>query len=252
MRETPTSAMILAAGWGMRLRPLTLKTPKPLIPVAGRSMLDRVLDAACQAGIENFVVNVHHLADQVEDHLAAREGLQIQISDERARLLETGGGVTKALPLLQGDAFFVINSDNFWIDRRGSSALARMIDLWRKTNRDDVKALLLVTPKDRAFGYRGAGDFSFSFRKEDFGTLQRRGNEPEAPFIFTGVQILDRQLFDLCAAEPFSLNRIYDLALRQAGLYGLILEGQWFHIGDPEALSQAEGRLSHGGIDCDN
>ena len=230
----PTRAMILAAGRGERMLPLTETKPKPLIPVRGRSLLDRILDRLHDFGIEEVVVNHHHLGQQIVEHLQKRSDFAIQFSPE-TELLETGGGVAQALPLLGSEPFLVINGDVLWLD--GSTpSLERLSAAW---DGDAMDALLLMQPTVSAFGYDGDGDFFL----EPHGQLHRRGEARVAPFIFAGVQILSPTLFDGVAVEPFSLNRLYDRALEAERLFGVRHDGVWFHIGTPDGLAEAEAAL---------
>jgi MurNAc alpha-1-phosphate uridylyltransferase len=234
----PEAAMVLAAGLGKRMRPLTATRPKPLIEVAGATLLDHALARLAIARVPRAVVNVHYMADQVEAHVARRPaGLEIRISNERPQLLETGGGVARALPLLDADPFFVLNSDNFWIDGVAPT-LAGLAAKWEPTRMD---ALLLLVPLARAHGYEGSGDFHM----DESGRLRRRAECRVAPYVFSGVQILARSLFDGVAVEPFSLNRLYDQALAQGRLYGALHSGLWFHVGTPEAIAETEAVLAH-------
>ncbi len=227
--SVPTHAMILAAGLGLRMRPLTERTPKPLIPVAERSMLDRVLDHLDQVGVANRVVNTHWLGEQIHRHLAGHPG--IAFSDE-ADLLETGGGVAKALPLLGERAFYVCNADILWTN--GSSpALARLAAAWEDARMD---GLLLLQSTATAFGYEGRGDFLVG----PDGRLRRRAPEETSPTLFTGVQILHPRLFAGAPAGKFSLNLLYDRAAAAGRLYGILHDGAWYHIGTPQALAEAE------------
>ena len=232
----PQSAMILAAGLGKRMRPLTTLRPKPLVEVAGRTLLDRVLDHVRASGIGQVVVNVHYLADQIDAHLARRaQDLDVRISDERALLLETGGGVVKALPLIDADPFYVINADNMWID--GAVDTLRMLaQRWDPAQMD---ALLLLVPLARANGYEGAGDFHM----DGLGRLRRRTGVRVAPYVFSGVQILSKSLFAGEPVEPFSLNRIYNKAMAEGRLFGLAHPGLWFHVGTPESVTKTELEL---------
>lgn len=234
----PTHGMVLAAGLGLRMRPLTDATPKPLIPVAGRCMLDRALDQLTAAGVIHRVVNSHYLADKVAAHVRDRQhdegpAAEITVSHE-PDLLDTGGGVAKALPLLGAKPFFVINGDILWRDG-AESALRRLAARW-----DDgaMDALLLVHPRETAIGYDGVGDFLL----HGDGRLARRTAEV-APFIFTGVQLLSPRLFADAPAGAFSLNRLYDRAMAAGRLHGLVHTGHWFHIGTPDGLRLAEDRL---------
>lgn len=234
----PQAAMVLAAGLGKRMRPLTDTRPKPLIEVAGATLLDHALARLAAEGVCQAVVNVHYMADQVEAHLARRApGLAVRISDERGRLLETGGGVAKALPLIDADPFLVVNSDNLWIDGV-SPTLGLLAAHWDAARMD---ALLLLVPLARAHGYEGAGDFHM----DSGGTLRRRAEHRVAPYVFSGVQILAKRLFDEVAIEPFSLNHLYDHALSQGRLYGAPHGGLWFHVGIPAAIAKTEAVLAH-------
>jgi MurNAc alpha-1-phosphate uridylyltransferase len=234
----PTHGMVLAAGLGLRMRPLTDTVPKPLIPVAGRCMLDRALDQLTAAGVSRRVVNTHYLAEKVAAHLRARqrdEGVTAEIAvSHEPDLLDTGGGVVKALPLLGDKPFFVVNGDILWRDG-AEPALRRLAARW-----DDgaMDALLLVHPREQAIGYDGPGDF----RLQADGTLARRDADL-APFVFTGVQILSPRLFAGAPVGAFSLNRLYDRAAAAGRLRGLVHTGQWFHIGTPDGLRLAEDRL---------
>lgn len=233
MMAGPGHAMILAAGLGLRMRPLTLTLPKPLISVAGRCMLDRVLDHLDQVGVAEKVVNAHWLGEAIHRHLAARPG--IAISDE-AVLLETGGGVAKALPLLGDRAFYVCNADIVW-QNGPEPALTRLAAAWDDQRMD---ALLLLQPTATAFGYEGSGDFLL----DTDGRARRRPADRVSPLLFAGVQILHPRLLAGCAVEPFSLNRLYDRAAAAGRLYGLVHDGAWYHIGTPEALVEAEKVIS--------
>lgn len=225
-------AMVLAAGLGLRMRPITLTTPKPLVEVAGRTMLDRALDHLARAGIEDMVVNTHWLAERVKEHLAGWP--EVRLSHE-PDLLETGGGVAKALPLLGHDPFFVANSDIIWTDGQ-SPALERLVQAWDTYKMD---ALLLLMPTAKAVGYEGKGDFFL-----DANGVPRRRRDPEvAPLLFAGVQILHPRLFEGCPEGKFSLNVLYDRALEEGRLYGLVHDGNWYHVGTPEALPEVEALL---------
>jgi MurNAc alpha-1-phosphate uridylyltransferase len=221
--------MILAAGLGLRMRPITLTLPKPLVPVAGRTMLDRVLDHLDDADCPNHVVNLHYLGAKIRAHLAGRKNIAFS---EEPDLLETGGGVAKALPLLGIDPFFVCNADIIWRDR-GTSSLIRLADAFDPSQMD---ALLLLQPCDHAFGYDGKGDFHLA----PDGRLRRRGGDETAPFLFAGVQILHPRLFTSVPKEAFSLNLLYDRAMTTERLFGMVHDGDWYHIGTPAALDQAD------------
>lgn len=232
----PTSAMVLAAGIGSRMRPITDSLPKPLVSVGGRTLLDHALDRLADAGIARAVVNVHHFADLVEQRLAGRERPRIVISDERDRLLETGGGTRKALPLLGPEPFLLMNTDSLWIEG-GEANLARFCAAWDPARMD---ILMLLAPMATSVGYDGAGDFSMAAD----GVLQRRGPRQEAPFVYAGVLYLKPELFADTPDGSFSLNLLFDRAIARERLYGLCLDGQWLHVGTPAAIGEAEERLA--------
>ncbi|MDX1974350.1 MAG: nucleotidyltransferase family protein [Rickettsiales bacterium] len=228
-----SKAMVLAAGLGMRMRPLTEHTPKPLIKVAGKALLDHALDWLAAAGIEQVVVNMHYLAEQIETHLASRVQPAVTFSYEPV-LLETGGGVVQALPLLGEGAFFVANSDTICVDG-ATPALHRLLASWDESQMD---ALLLLHPVEKAVGYPGKGDFFL-----DKQTPRRRGQAVSAPYVFTGVQLLHPRLFSSAPQGAFSMNILYDQALAQGRLKALVHDGDWLHVGDVDGLKQAEDRL---------
>ena len=230
----PRRAMVLAAGRGERMRPITATTPKPLVVVCGRTLLDRVLDHLGAAGIAGVVVNTHYLADQVARHVAAREAPPIDVSHEEV-LLDTGGGVANALSRLGTTPFFVVNSDALWIDG-ATPALERLAEAWRD---GDMDALLLLVPTAAATGYDGIGDYN----RDESGALRSRQGDT-APYVFGGVQILHPRLFDGAAVEPFSLKRLYDRAEASGRLFGLVHDGAWYHVGTPGALAEVEGKLA--------
>jgi N-acetyl-alpha-D-muramate 1-phosphate uridylyltransferase len=237
----PATAMVLAAGLGKRMRPLTATRPKPLVEVAGRTLLDRALDRVEAAGITTAVVNAHYFADQIEAAVATRRaatggGLEIRVSDERAELLETGGGVTKALPLIDADPFFVVNADNMWID--GSADTLRLLaQRWDAATMD---ALLLLVPLARASGYEGRGDFHL----DPDGVVRPRGEVRIAPFVYSGIQLIAKRLFDGEKPEPFSMWRVWNRALAAGRLYGAGHQGLWFHVGTPASVGETEGLLA--------
>jgi MurNAc alpha-1-phosphate uridylyltransferase len=232
----PTSAMVLAAGLGKRMRPLTATRPKPLIEVAGRTLLDRALDHLVTAGVGRAVVNTHYFADQVDSHLRSRSDLDIRFSDERSRLLETGGGVTKALPLLDADPFYVVNSDNLWVD--GSlDTLKLLAQRWDPAQMD---ALLLLVPLARATGYEGRGDFHM----DTAGCIRGRVEHRVAPYVFSGVQMLAKAPFEGEPVEPFSMWRVWERMLAAKRLYGVVHQGLWFHVGTPHAVTETEALLA--------
>jgi N-acetyl-alpha-D-muramate 1-phosphate uridylyltransferase len=226
------TAMVLAAGHGERMRPLTDKIPKPLVTLAGRPLIDHVLDRLKAAQVEKAVVNVHYLADQIETHLRARGEPQIVISDERELLLDTGGGTKKALPLLGAGPFFIHNSDSVWSEGV-TPALNAMLRQWDPSEMD---CLLLLAPLSSSMGYFGRGDFSMAAD----GRLVRRGERQVVPFAFAGVSLCDQRLFKDAPDGPFSLNLSWDRALQTGRLFGIRLDGCWMHVGTPEALKEAE------------
>lgn len=230
-------AMVLAAGLGTRMRPLTDAIPKPLVEVDGRPLIDHVLDRLAQAGIGEAVVNVHHHADLLEAHLAKRSGPpRIIISDERACLLETGGGIVKALPLLGPEPFVSVNSDSIWVEGFRPN-LPRLMESFEPERMD---ALLLLAPSALAVGYDGLGDF----RMDQDGRLERRAERLVAPFIYPGACVLKPSLFAGMEEKPFSLNRVFDKAAEAGRLFGLRMEGLWMHVGTPDAIALAEEAIA--------
>ena len=230
----PMTAMVLAAGLGTRMRPLTDDRPKALVEVGGRALIDHVLDRLAGAGVRRAVVNVHAFADQLEAHLAGRADLEIVISDERAALLETGGGLRKARPLLGEAPILAANIDTLWTD---ATLIDRLIAAWDPARMDD---LLALAPMSRTLGFDGPGDF---FRAAD-GRLTHRGEAARAPYAFMGVHILDPRLIDAWPERPHSLFEHW-LEFAAAGrLHGLVAEGLWMHVGDPAALALAEAELA--------
>ncbi|WP_380878843.1 mannose-1-phosphate guanylyltransferase [Sphingomonas sp. DBB INV C78] len=232
------TAMVLAAGLGKRMRPLTATRPKPLVEVAGKALLDHVLDHLRAAGIQRAVVNVHYLADALEAHIKRKSspGMEIIISDERDLLLETGGGVTRALPLIEDDHFLVVNSDNLWVD--GPVDAIRLLgQRW-----DDAKmdALLLLVPQARANCHSGPGDFHMDAN----GVLARRRPGKVAPFVFTGVQLVSRRLFADAPEGPFSTNILWDRAIAAGRAFGVVHQGLWFDVGSPPAIARTEALLA--------
>ena len=236
MATTPKTAMVLAAGMGTRMRPLTDRRPKPLVPVAGKALLDHVLDRLAEAGVERAVVNVHAFAEQMIDHLESRSEPQIAISDERGLLLDTGGAVVKALPELGAEPFFHLNADTIWIDGVQPN-LARLADAFDAASMD---ALLLLAPTAGSVGYAGRSDFSMTAD----GRLRRRAEREVAPFVYAGAAILTPQLFEGSPPGAFSLNTLFDRAAAAGRLYGLRLEGLWMHVGTPDAIVAAEAAIT--------
>ena len=243
MSGAPTTAMVLAAGLGTRMRPLTDDRPKALVEVAGRALVDHVLDRLSEAGVERAVVNVHWYAHRLEHHLAARgRGPDIVISDERPQLLETGGGLKKAAPLLGPDAVFVANIDSVWTDngREGNSALNQLARLWNPSTMD---AALLLAKREGSIGFEGAGDVFLG----DDGRLTFRGDAPEAPYAYMGVHICRPDYVADGPEGPFSLSGLWRRSAAAGRLYGCLLDGDWMHVGDPQARDEAEARLTGAG-----
>jgi MurNAc alpha-1-phosphate uridylyltransferase len=235
MNATPSTAMVLAAGFGQRMRPLTDNMPKPLVKVAGKALLDHVLDRLADAGVERAIVNVHYLAEQIIKHVAARTRPKVTISDERGILLDTGGGVVKALPLLGTAPFFHINSDTIWIDSVKPN-LTRLAEHFDDTTMD---ALLLLAPTAGSIGYDGRGDFSFA----PDGGLMAQAEREIAPFVYAGAAILSPRLFKDAPQGAFSLTKLFARAAEQGHLHGLRLEGLWMHVGSPDAIGKAESAI---------
>lgn len=233
----PSRAMVLAAGLGLRMRPITDHLPKPLVEIAGRSLLDRILDKLAEAGVGETIVNTFHLGYLIEEHLADRNAPpRIRISKESV-LLETGGGIANALPLLGHEPFFVINGDVLWTDDVARPALACLAEAWDGGKAD---ALLLLQPRVDALGYDGPGDFFL----DDHARPVRRGERPSAPFIYAGLQILHPRLFRDAAAGPFSLNILYDRAIAEGRLFAVVHSGGWCHVGTPQDIPCAETFLA--------
>jgi MurNAc alpha-1-phosphate uridylyltransferase len=235
------TAMVLAAGLGERMRPLTLRMPKPLVPIAGRPLIDHVLGRLAAAGVETAVVNVHYLPDQLEAHLANRHGQtpKTLVSDERGVLLDTGGGTKRALPLLGHGPFFIHNADSVWSEG-ASPALSRMLKKWNPASMD---CLLLLAPAATSIGYAARGDFSMTAD----GRLTRRGPDEVVPFAFAGVSLCDESLFKDAPDGRFSLNTLWDRSLAKGRLYGIRLDGRWMHVGTPDALAEAEAAFEREG-----
>lgn len=235
----PSTAMIMAAGKGTRMMPLTATRPKPLVEVAGTTLLDHVLDLLRSAGVPRIVVNVHYLADQIEAHLAAHAGdFTVAISDERELLRDTGGGLVKALPLIGDDPFFCINADN-WFTDSGETALKRMAAAW-DAERMDV--LMLVIPFERAGNTQGQGDFDLALD----GRLSREGPRRARPFVWTGIQMLAKRIITDPPGEVFSTNVFWDRAIAEGRCFGLVHSGDWFDVGYPEAIGLTEAGLDRG------
>lgn len=234
--EVPKTAMVLAAGLGKRMRPLTASRPKPLIEVAGKPLLDHLLERLRGAGVENIVVNVHYLADAVEAHLAKNShGLDVQVSDERDLLLETGGGMVKAAPLIGSDPFLAVNSDTLWIDGPADT-LKLLASHWDGRKMD---ALLLLVPHARAENHRGLGDFHM----DRTGQLRRRERSRVAPFVYTGVQIVSKRLLRDAPQGVFSTNLLWDRAIEEGRCFGAVHQGLWFDVGTPQSIKATEMTL---------
>jgi MurNAc alpha-1-phosphate uridylyltransferase len=226
--------MVFAAGLGARMRPITEKTPKPLVSVAGRTLIDRALDEFESAGVERAIVNVHHLADQIETHLASRVRPRVVISDERALLLDQGGGIKKALPLIGDDPFFVCNTDAFWIDAGRSNVLA----LAEAFDPDVMDAALLLAPTSGSVGVDWGGDFDLDAE----GRIIRR--DGQKPFVYTGVGLMKPQLFAGVADDVFKLAPFFFEAARKGRLYGVVSSGLWLHVGTVAAIADAERAIA--------
>lgn len=237
MTFAPTHAFVPAAGLGTRMRHLTADRPKPLIEVAGRTLLDRVLDRIGAAGIQRAVVNVHYEADRIVKALACRTVPTITISDERDQLLDTGGGVTRALSKLGNAPFLIHNSDSIWIDTGTPTALPALFAAW---NNDAMDCLMLLAETTSSIGYDGQGDFAMA----SDGRLARRCDGTHAPYVFTGVSVTAPRMFDGAPQGKFSINVLWDRAIREGRLFGIVLDGRWMHVGTPEALAEASALLA--------
>ncbi|MCP9627834.1 nucleotidyltransferase family protein [Rhodopseudomonas palustris] len=232
MSVQPSRAMVLAAGFGLRMRPLTDNMPKPLVRVAGKPLLDHVLDRLADAGVSEAVVNVHYLPDQIIDHVAGRTAPKVIISDERDAVLGTGGAVVKALPLLGDAPFYHLNADTLWIDGVRPN-LARLADAFDPARMD---ILLLMAPTAGSIGYAGKGDFAMA----PDGSLRKRKENEVTPFVYAGVAIMSPAIFANAPQGEFSLTQKFDQAAEQGRLFGLRLDGTWMHVGTPDAVAAAE------------
>jgi len=226
--------MVFAAGLGTRMRPITDKTPKPLVSVAGRTLIDRALDEFEEAGVETAIVNVHHLADQIEAHLESRPRPRIVISNERDLLLDQGGGIKKALPLIGEDPFFVCNTDAFWIDAARSNILA----LAEAFDADAMDAALLLAPTQGSVGIDWAGDFDLD---ADGRIIRRDGPKP---YVYAGVGLMKPQLFAGVADDVFKLAPFFFEAARKGRLHGVVSSGLWLHVGTVAAIEEAERAIA--------
>jgi MurNAc alpha-1-phosphate uridylyltransferase len=235
MSEKPHTAMIMAAGLGLRMRPLTLTTPKPLIKVAGKALIEYAVEKLKAAGVENVVVNKHYLPDQIEAWAKTQHGIKIETSDESDQVLETGGGIARALPLLGNEPFYVLNSDCFWIEAK-TPALQRLHEAW-----DDGKmdSLLLLCDPARTTGYHGGGDFVIA----PDGHLTR---QTQNALVYIGAYIVHPRLFANAPVGAFSMNVLWNKAIAAGTLYGLEHLGHWFDVGTPDGIPAAEARLARG------
>ena len=231
-----TRAMIMGAGLGTRMRPLTDDRPKPMVTVAGRTLIDHSIDRLIAAGVTRIVVNVHYKADVLKAHLDKRRDVEIVYSDETERLLDTGGGVVKAMPHFGGEPFFVINSDSIWVEGT-TPALPAMQTLW---DADRMDALLLLADMETAMGYDGEGDFVL----QGVGAVARARGSSEEPYAYPGVQIVHPRLFDGAPQGAFSTNIVWDRAIAARKLRGIVLDGVWIHVGTPDARREAEAYLA--------
>lgn len=231
-----TRAMVMAAGLGTRMRPLTNDRPKPLVEVRGKALIDHAIDRLVVAGVTMIVVNAHYMADMLKAHLARRKDVEIRVSDEHDELLGTGGGILRALPNFEDEPFFVHNSDSVWVEGLGH-ALDRMQERW---NADEMDALLLMASMVTALGFEGTGDFNMDSQ----GHLSRVPPQRVSPYAYPGVQIVHPRLFEHAKEASFSTNRLWDIAIENGRLYGLRLDGVWIHVGTPEAVREADDYLS--------
>jgi len=235
-KEPVTRAMIMAAGLGTRMRPLTLDRPKPLVEVRGKALIDHAVDRLVQAGVKMIVVNVHYHAEMLKAHLSKRRDVEIRFSEEHDTLLGTGGGIVKALPNFEGKPFFVHNSDSIWVEGIGH-ALERMQLIW---NPDEMDALLMLASMVTALGFEGTGDFLLDAE----GHIARVQEARVSPFAYPGVQIVHPRIFDNAPSGAFSMNLLWDRAIEKGRLYGMRLDGVWMHVGTAEAVKEAEDFLA--------
>jgi N-acetyl-alpha-D-muramate 1-phosphate uridylyltransferase len=232
MSKVPEKAMVFAAGLGTRMRPLTDTTPKPMVNIGGKPMVDTILDALAAAGVKQAIVNVHHLAKQIEDHLAHRIYPQVIISDERTRLLDQGGGIKKVLPLLGQSPFYICNTDAIWLEGPRSN-IVRLAEMW---DTDQMDILLLVASTANSVGIDWPGDFSM----DQDGRLKKRREGEVVPFVYSGIGIIKPELFDTIEGDSFRLAPLFFSAAEQGRLFGLRLDGIWLHVGTMTAITEAE------------
>jgi len=235
------TAMIMAAGKGTRMMPLTADRPKPLVEVGGVALLDHVLDHLRDAGVGKIVVNAHYLADQVEAHLAAHAtDFDVSISDERELLRDTGGGLVQALPMISDDPFICVNADNWWTND-GQNAISRLMAHWDAARMD---VLMLLVPLATAYNSQGIGDFNMDADAR----LSRRVGDAPAPYVWTGIQLLSKKLIVDPPSDVFSTNVFWDRAIAEGRCMGLVHEGMWFDVGYPAAIAATQERLGLHGV----
>lgn len=239
MTVVPDTAMVMAAGKGTRMMPLTADRPKPLVKVAGTTLLDHVLDQLRSAGVGKIVVNVHYLPDQIEAHLAAHAtDFAVTISDERELLRDTGGGLIQALPKIGADPFYCVNADNWWVDEGGNA----LIDMAKAWDAERMDVLMLVVPFDRAGNTQGLGDFDM----DPDGRLSRGGPRRQRPYVWTGIQMMSKAVVCDPPQDVFSTNIFWDRAIAKGRCYGLVHDGQWYDVGYPAAIGMTEAALAGG------
>ena len=237
MSTNITRAMIMAAGFGTRMRPLTNKIPKPLVKVRGRALIDHVIDRLVEAGVKTIVVNIHYMGNQIKAHVEKRMDVEIVISDETDSILDSGGGIFKALPHFKGEPFFHANADTVWVEG-ASHALPRLKAAW---NPNEMDALMLLASTDTTVFYDGRGDFMMDAE----GKLSRVPEGRISPFVWMSMEILHPRLFDGMQPGKFSINPLWDKAIAKGRLYGQRLDGVWMHIDRPEAIKQSEEYLAY-------
>lgn len=239
MTVVPDTAMVMAAGKGTRMMPLTADRPKPLVKVAGTTLLDHVLDQLRSAGVGKIVVNVHYLPDQIEAHLAAHAtDFAVTISDERELLRDTGGGLIQALPKIGADPFYCVNADNWWVDEGGNA----LIDMAKAWDAERMDVLMLVVPFERAGNTQGLGDFDM----DPDGRLSRGGPRRQRPYVWTGIQMMSKAVVCDPPQDVFSTNIFWDRAIAKGRCYGLVHDGQWYDVGYPAAIGMTEAALAGG------